>query len=116
MAWNNVGNIKGPAGTTTWAGITDKPSTFTPSSHSHSDSDISNASTVGKAVLEATDAGAARTAIGAGTSSLSLGTTAGTACEGNDSRLPSMYFWKGTAAAYAAIGSKDANTIYFVTA
>ena len=32
---------QGPAGTTTWAGITDKPSTFTPSAHTHSGGDIS---------------------------------------------------------------------------
>ena len=28
---------QGPAGTTTWAGITDKPSTFTPATHTHSE-------------------------------------------------------------------------------
>lgn len=44
---------------------------------------ISDASAVGRAVLTATDAAAARTAIGAGTSSLTLGTTAGTAMAGN---------------------------------
>jgi hypothetical protein len=32
----------GPAGTTTWAGITDKPSTFTPSTHAHVAADISD--------------------------------------------------------------------------
>lgn len=31
----------GPAGTTTWAGITDKPSTFPPSAHSHTTSEVS---------------------------------------------------------------------------
>jgi len=44
---------------------------------------ISDATTVGKAVLVATDAAAARTAIGAGTSSLALGTTATTALKGD---------------------------------
>jgi hypothetical protein len=37
--------------------------------------------------MTATDAAAGRTAIGAGTSSLVVGTTAGTAAEGNDSRI-----------------------------
>lgn len=32
----------GPAGTTTWAGITDKPSTFAPSTHTHTASQISD--------------------------------------------------------------------------
>lgn len=41
------------------------------------------ASTVGKAVLVAADAAAGRTALGAGTSSLVLGTTAGTALAGD---------------------------------
>lgn len=45
--------------------------------------DISDATAVGKAVLVAKDAAAARTSIGAGTSSLALGTTATTAMAGN---------------------------------
>ena len=44
---------------------------------------ISDATAVGRSVLTATDAAAARTAIGAGTSSLVLGTAAGTAKAGN---------------------------------
>lgn len=31
---------QGPAGTTTWAGITDKPSSFTPASHNHAASQV----------------------------------------------------------------------------
>lgn len=51
--------------------------------HTHTASDISNASTVGRNVLTAADAATARGAIGAGTgsSNLTLGTTAGTALE-----------------------------------
>ena len=49
--------------------------------------DISNATTTGKAVMLATDAANARTLIGAGTSSLAIGTTGTTAAAGNDSRL-----------------------------
>lgn len=45
--------------------------------------DISNATAVGRSVLTAVDAPAARSAIGAGTSSLVLGTTAGTAKAGD---------------------------------
>lgn len=52
-------------------------------SHTHTASQVSDASVVGKAVLTAADAAAARTAIGAGTSSLALGTTAGTAKAGD---------------------------------
>lgn len=44
---------------------------------------ISNATTVGRNVLKATDAAAARTAIGAGTSNLALGTTSSTAKAGD---------------------------------
>lgn len=44
---------------------------------------ISDASAVGKEVLTASTAAAARTAIGAGTSNLTLGTTASTAKAGN---------------------------------
>jgi hypothetical protein len=35
----------GPAGTTSWNGITDKPATFTPSSHSHAISDVTGLQT-----------------------------------------------------------------------
>lgn len=45
--------------------------------------DITDATPVGRNVLKATDAAAARTAIGAGTSSLTIGTTATTAMAGN---------------------------------
>ncbi len=44
---------------------------------------ISDATTVGKDVLTADDAAAARAAIGAGTSSLAIGTTSTTAMAGN---------------------------------
>lgn len=44
---------------------------------------ITDATAVGKSVLKAADAAAARTAIGAGTSNLALGTTASTAAAGN---------------------------------
>lgn len=44
---------------------------------------ISDATTVGKALIRATDAAAARTAIGAGTSNLALGTSSSTAKAGD---------------------------------
>lgn len=44
---------------------------------------ITDATTIGKSVLRATDASAARSAIGAGTSNLAIGTTASTAKAGN---------------------------------
>lgn len=50
--------------------------------HTHTASQISDASTVGRSVLTAATAAAARTAIGAGTSSLVVGTTSGTAKDG----------------------------------
>lgn len=48
---------------------------------------ISDATVVGKSVLKSADAAAVRTAIGAGTSNIALGTTSTTAAAGNDSRL-----------------------------
>lgn len=66
-----------------WSDVTGKPSTFTPSSHTHPASQISDATTVGRNVLTASDAAAARSAIGAGTSNLALGSTSGTAAAGN---------------------------------
>ena len=46
----------GPAGTTTWAGITDKPSAFAPSAHTHTTSEVTGLATAlaGKAPLDGT--------------------------------------------------------------
>ena len=66
-----------------WADITDKPTTFAPTAHTHTASQISDSTATGRSVLTATDAAAARTAIGAGTSSLALGTTSTTAKAGD---------------------------------
>jgi len=65
-------------GTVAWDDITDKPATFTTSS-----SDITDATAVGVDLLTASDAAAARAAIGAGTSDLELGTTSSTAAAGD---------------------------------
>ena len=70
-----------------WGEVAGKPTTFAPAAHTHTAADISNATTVGRSVLTATDAAAARTAIGAGTSNLQLGTTGTTAAAGNDTRI-----------------------------
>ncbi|KLP39870.1 hypothetical protein ABR36_10295 [Enterobacter ludwigii] len=48
-----------------------------------SGTDISGVTSFGKTLIESTDAATARTAIGAGTSSLAIGTTATTAKAGN---------------------------------
>lgn len=50
-------------------------------SHTHTAANISDSTAVGRSVLTAVDATAARTAIGAGTSNLVIGTTAGTAAD-----------------------------------
>ena len=97
----------------TWSQVTGKPTSFAPSAHSHAWSEvtdkpatfpptigttastakagnyqptaanISDASAIGRTVLTSADAGAVRSAIGAGTSSLELGTSASQAAAGN---------------------------------
>jgi hypothetical protein len=52
-----------------WTDITGKPSTFPPSAHTQAASTISDSTTVGRAVLTAVDAAAARTATGAAATS-----------------------------------------------
>lgn len=73
-----AGDISGTAAAPTVTGGTH---------HGHTASQISDATTVGRALMVAVDGAAARTAIGAGTSSLSIGTTSTTAAAGNDSRI-----------------------------
>jgi hypothetical protein len=63
--------------------------------------------TAGNPINNATDAALATTA-----------TTATTATVGNSiddqNQTPNALVWTGTAAEYAALGAKDANTLYFV--
>lgn len=68
----------GPAGTTTWGGISDKPSSFTPSSHSHPASQVT-AGTLPSGVVAATgtDYSAARVRnIYAGTGAMTASSSA----------------------------------------
>jgi hypothetical protein len=93
LAWQD-----GATGEVSWADVTGKPATFTPTIGTTATTamagntvipaaptadTLSGATAVGKSVLKAADQGAARTAIGAGTSSLALGTTATTAAKGD---------------------------------
>ncbi|WP_238586290.1 phage upper tail fiber protein [Rhodococcus rhodochrous] len=148
------------------SGLTTDLAGKAPTSHTHTAAQIDDSTTVGRGVLTAATQAAARTAIGAGTSSLTLGTTGTTACAGNDARLAdqrvptdgsvtsakiadgtivdadinaaaaialtklatgrvagsdhagarTLTLWVGTEAQYTAIGTKDANTLYFRTA
>lgn len=72
----------GTTGTTAAAGNDSRLSDArTPLAHTHPSTAISDSSTVGRALLVAADAATARAAIGAGTSSLVIGTTSGTAAD-----------------------------------
>lgn len=89
MVLTNLGDAAGWASSA--AGIVGAPSTwpsaFPSLSHSHPASEINNASSVGRNVLTAADAQAARAAIGAGTgngtSNLTLGSASTQAMPGN---------------------------------
>lgn len=69
--------------------------------------DVTDSTATGRAVLTAVDAAAARTAIGAGTSSLTLGTTGSTAAAGNDSRLSDARTPTAHASSHADGGSDE---------
>ena len=75
--------IKIGNGTTAWASLGYWDDKSAPASHTHTMDGITDATATGKAVARATDAAAARSAIGAGTSSLVIGTTGTTAKAGN---------------------------------
>jgi len=92
----------GGGGSVAWTDITGKPTTFATTAAL-----ISDATTVGRNVVKAADAAAARTVIGAGTSSLVIGTTAGTAAEGNDSRLSNARTPTAHAASHADGGTDE---------
>ena len=84
----------GGGGVSSWNDLTDKPATFPPSSHTHPISEVTNLQTSldGKvATSRQISAGTGLTGGGDLTAdrtlAVSYGTTAGTACEGNDARL-----------------------------
>jgi len=62
---DNTWVVPSVGGAPDWADITSKPSTFTPAAHTQAASTISDATTVGLALVTATDAAAARSAISA---------------------------------------------------
>lgn len=107
-----VADAQGGGGdTVTWETLQGKPSTFTPAEHgheivdvsglsaalagkqstgdysvdghTHTVADVSDSTSVGRSVLTASSAANARSAIGAGTSNLALGTTSSTAKAGD---------------------------------
>jgi len=81
---------------------------YAPANHTHTAAQISNASQVGQSVLTAANAAAARAAIGAGTSNLTLGYSAAQAKPGNwvpDINGTSGYlpYWRVTGGPSAAL-------------
>lgn len=90
----------GSGGVTSFTQLTDVPATFPPSAHTHPSTQLSDATAVGRAVVTAATAQAARQAIGAGTgngtSDLQLGTTATTAAPGNHAHAASAVVFTPT--------------------
>lgn len=74
-----AGDLGGTASAPTVPGLAGKANL----THTHASTDIADSTATGRSVLTAADAATARTAIGAGTSSLALGTTSATAKAGN---------------------------------
>ena len=72
-----------------WGDVTGRPTAYPPETHTHTASQISDATTTGRNVLTASSQAAARSAIGAGTSNLALGTTSSTAARGNHTHTAS---------------------------
>jgi hypothetical protein len=76
---DNTADSAKPVSTATQTALNGKSNT----GHTHAAAEISDSTTVGRSVLTAVSAAEARSAIGAGTSSLSIGTTAATAKAGD---------------------------------
>lgn len=76
---DNTSDVNKPVSTATQTALSGKANSV----HTHVSNDISDATATGKSVLQAASAAAARTAIGAGTSNLAVGTTATDAKAGN---------------------------------
>ena len=69
--------------------------------------------TAGNPINNATDAVLATTATTATTATSATTATVGNSVD-DQNQTPNALVWTGTAAEYAALGAKDANTLYFV--
>tara|TARA_B110000305_G_scaffold19369_1_gene17891 strand:+ start:7 stop:252 length:246 start_codon:yes stop_codon:yes gene_type:complete len=69
--------------------------------------------TAGNPINNATDAVLATTATTATSATSATTATVGNSVD-DQNQTPNALVWTGTAAEYAALGSKDANTLYFV--
>jgi hypothetical protein len=98
----------GGGGSTAWADITGKPTTFPPSAHNQASTTISDSTTVGRAVLTAADAAAGRTAIGAEASGAASTAVAAHVAAG-DPHTQYLTTAEGNAA-YAALGHTHAQS------
>jgi len=74
--------------------------------------DVTDSSSTGRSVMTAASPAAARSAIGAGTSSLVIGTSAGTAAEGNDGRLSNARTPTAHASSHGVGQSDDISASY----
>ena len=99
------------AHTHAWTEITGKPTTFTPTAHTHIIDDISDASATGKSIMGAASAGAVLTLIG-GLSVYSQASSIGGVMNASSASVLSL--WKGTQAEYDAIATKNADTVYVI--
>jgi hypothetical protein len=101
------------SGVTSYNDLTDIPSTFPPSTHTHAAADI----TSGTLALARIPTGTTSSTVALGDHTHTFGTTAGTFCQGNDSRLLTI---TGGITAIAVVAtmpaSPSATTLYIVTA
>jgi Major tropism determinant N-terminal domain len=82
LGWeSDTGEFKVGNGASTWTALGYWISDV--AAHTHPSSQIADSTATGRSLITAADAAAARTAIGAGTSSLAIGTTGTTAMAGN---------------------------------
>jgi hypothetical protein len=116
VTWNGtawVPQTPSGGGVTSYEDLTDIPSTFPPSTHTHAAADI----TSGTLALARIPTGTTSSTVALGDHTHTFGTTAGTFCQGNDSRLLTI---TGGITAIAVVAtmpaSPSATTLYIVTA
>lgn len=78
----------GTSGTVTWDDVAEKPSTFTPASHTHPSSQISDSTALGRSLLASSNASDARDVLGAGTASTKADVGLGNADNTSDANKP----------------------------
>lgn len=104
----------GTADSVDWANIQNKPSTFTPSTHKHTKSEITDFPTIPSKTSQLTNDSNYATTTYVDNAVANAG-GGGEISNATTTNVPIYSIWTGSQSQYEAIATLDANTVYYIT-